>query len=243
MSRRLGVWRAAVLAMVGLLVAAPAATAAAASLPSPASARITASVGGVPGPEVEVIQGRVLRLVSMADWDDAASLLPGRPVRWDVAVSAETAEPGTITLGVSAIGDAPLLVDAELCPTAWRAGACPGGAETLRSRWSIPRDGAQISLARFSATEDAHLRLRVALAEDAGGVTRMRVHAHGVGDSVSVAPETPALGAPSPAGALPTTGGSTAPIVVFVGIVLAALGVVLSRRRGKRDVEVRWRVE
>ena len=37
-------------------------------------------------PSTQVVQGEVLRLVSIADWDAASSLLPGQPVQWDVTV-------------------------------------------------------------------------------------------------------------------------------------------------------------
>lgn len=179
-------------------------------------------------PTTEVVQGRILRLVSVADWDAASSLLPGESVQWDVAVSADAPEPGTITLAVSATGDAPMLVDAALCMQPWQGDGCPGGATTLESVWSIPRDGAEVALADFASDEVAHLRLRVALdpsdAGDGDTLTLVRVHASGVGESVAAGTD----------GVLPATGGAAAPWAIGAGAALAVLGVwlIALRRRG-----------
>lgn len=173
----------------------------------------------------EVVQGDVLRLVSVADWASASTMLPGQPMQWDVAVSADAAEPGTVTLSLSAQGDATLLVDASLCMQEWEAGGCPGGASVLRSAWSIPLDGSEVALADFAATDVGHLRLWITLSADDGmGVTDVRVHAHGVGESVVVGPE----------GALAATGGAVAPWVIGAGAVVAVVGVVLVTKRADR---------
>lgn len=181
-------------------------------------------------PTTQVVQGDVIRLVSVADWEAASSLLPGEPVRWDVAVSARAPDPGTVSLAVSARGDAPLTLDVALCMTAWQESGCPGGATQLRSAWSIPRDGAEIAIAEFPDTEVAHLRLAIRLAPTAaptaadGEATDIRVHARGAGESVIVGPE----------GALATTGlPPVAPWMLGAGGLLAVVGamLVLSRRR------------
>ena len=65
-------------------------------------------------PTTEIIQGRILRLVSVADWEAAGSLLPGQQVRWDVAVSAVAPDPGIVTIALSATGEAPLLLDVSI---------------------------------------------------------------------------------------------------------------------------------
>lgn len=192
-------------------------------------------------PTTEVIQGSVLRIVSVADWTAASSLMPGESVRWDVAVSADAPDPGRVTLSVSASGDAPLVVDAELCMRGWQADGCPGGAMALRSSWAIPLDGSPVVLAEIATTEVARLRLRIALgvaAGEASGATDVRVRASGVGDSVVVGP-----GGPLPAtggGVLPATGGGVVPWVVGVaaGLVIAGAGVLVPRprrRTGRAD--------
>lgn len=189
----------------------------------------TIALPAVAAPASEIVQGRVLRIVSVADWDAASSLRPGEPVRWDVAVSAEAAEPGTVTVAASARGDAPLRVDAALCMRAWEGDLCPGGADVLQTAWLIPRDGRQVALADFSAEEVGHLRLRIALDDDVPGVTEVRVHAIGVGESLVVGPDAP----------LPATGGPLAPWAVAAGAALAAGGaaLVLVRRREEEEAE------
>lgn len=180
-------------------------------------------------PTTQVVQGRVLRLVSVADWDAAGSLLPGEPVQWDVAVSADAPDPGVVTIGVSATGSADLVVDARLCMQEWTASGCPGGATVLRSGWRIPRDGSEFELTRMADTETAHVRFSMALAAGGGdGRTDVRVHASGAGESAVVGPE----------GGLATTGMS--PVVFWVaggGAVLLVLGgaLVVVRRHSRSD--------
>ncbi|MFK4850459.1 hypothetical protein ACI3KT_02380 [Microbacterium sp. ZW T6_19] len=179
----------------------------------------------------QVVQGQILRLVSVADWDAAGSLLPGEPVQWDVAVSADAPDPGTVTIGVSATGDAELVVDASLCMQPWAASGCPGGETVLRSDWSLPRDGAEVVLTRMADTETAHVRLSIALAAgDEGGRTDVLVHATGAGESVVIGED----------GGLATTG--MPPVVFWVlggGSVLLLFGclLLLARRRRPHDEE------
>lgn len=181
-------------------------------------------------PTTQVVQGDVLRLVSVADWDAAASMRPGEPVQWDVAVSADAPDPGTVSIGVSATGDAVLIVDASVCLQEWTASGCPGGESVLRSDWDIPRDGVEAALTSMSDTQTAHLRLTIALAAGGDGETDVRVHAAGAGESVVIGGD----------GGLATTGMS--PVVYWVlggGLAALLIGVVLllSRRRASRDEE------
>lgn len=183
--------------------------------------------GGAPAeaaPTTEVVQGHVLRLVSVADWQAASSLLPGQSVQWDIAVSADAPDPGTVRIGVSATGGAPLVVDAVLCMAAWRGDTCPDGATVLRSGWEVPRDGAEVPLAEIADTEVAHLRLSVSLGgAGEGGRTDVRVHASGAGESAVV----------GPGGGLATTGmpAPAAPWILGGAAVLAGILLILGRRR------------
>lgn len=180
-------------------------------------------------PTTEVIQGEVLRLVSVADWDAASRLLPGEPVRWDVAVSADAPDPGLVKIAVSAKGETPLIVDVSLCLREWTTTGCPGGAAELRSAWDIPRDGAEVQLVEIADTEVAHLRLAISLdPADEGGTTDVRVHAQGAGESAVIGPD----------GGLAATGLS--PVMswnVLAGAALILLGGILlaARRRRKHD--------
>lgn len=175
-------------------------------------------------PSTQVVQGEVLRLVSIADWDAASSLLPGQPVRWDVTVSAEAPDPGTVAVGISATGDAALLVDAALCAQPWGESGCAGGATPLKTDWALPRDGTESPLLDMSDEDIAHLRLTVTLG-DGGGSTQMRVHARGAGESAVIGPE----------GGLATTGGTGVPAgVLAAGLGLVAVGTALSASRRRR---------
>ena len=180
-------------------------------------------------PTTQVVQGQVLRLVSTADWNAASSLVPGERVQWDVAVSADAPDPGTVGIGVSATGEASLAVDVSICMREWEPGGCPAGAIVVHDAWDIPRDGDEVHLADIADTEVAHIRLTIALAgDDALGSTQVRVHAAGAGESAIV----------GPGGGLATTGLSpTAPWILAGGAALVVLGGVLLvlRRRGRRD--------
>lgn len=177
----------------------------------------------------QVVQGRILRLVSVADWDAAGAMRPGEPVQWDVSITADAPDPGTVTIGVSATGDAALVVDASLCMQEWEAGGCPGGERVLRSAWIIPRDGAEIELAQMRDTETAHVRLSIALAAvDGSGRTDVRIHASGAGESAVI----------GEGGGLATTG--MPPVVFWAaggGAVLLVVGasLIALRRRHAGD--------
>ncbi len=177
-------------------------------------------------PATQVIQGDVLRLVSVADWDAAAGMLPGQPLRWDVAVSAQAPDPGVIRIGISATGGAALVVDVAMCRQAWAGTDCPGGATTLREDWPIPRDGAETPLAEIADTETAHLRLAITLdAGDAAGSTEVRIQARGAGETVAVGPD----------GGLAVTGASPRTAwLAAAGVLLALAGAVLGRGRRVR---------
>ena len=177
-------------------------------------------------PTTEVIQGRILRLVSVADWDAAGSLLPGDEVRWDVAVSAEAPDPGIITIALSATGDAPLVLDVSICLREWQGSGCPGGAVAVRSGWQIPRDGGEVQLGEIADTDVAHVRLSIGLdEEEAAGSTTLRLHASGVGEDVTV----------GPGGGLAATGPSSLPPWALAGgAALVVVGLLLGARR-RRD--------
>lgn len=180
-------------------------------------------------PTTEIIQGRILRLVSVADWEAAGALLPGQPVRWDVAVSARAPDPGRVTIALSATGDAPLVLDVSMCLRAWEPSGCPGGAVMLRSEWEIPRDGGEVRLAEVADTDVANVRLTIRLAEGTeAGSTSIRLHARGEGETAVVGPE----------GGLATTGMPPhVPWALAGGVALAAAGVLLvARRRRDRSV-------
>ena len=180
----------------------------------------------------QVVQGQYVRLVSVADWDAAQNLRPGASVRWDVAVSADAPEAGTLTVGVSARGDASLRIHAVLCMNPWEGESCPGGARTLVENWSVPRDGTLTPLAEFDAAREGHLRLQVALDQGAAGSSELRVYGQGAGDSVSVGPGDD----------LAATGMSPfVPVLFGLSAALLLLGAVLALTTRPRDAVRRRR--
>ena len=180
-------------------------------------------------PVEEVVQGRYLRIVSVADWGQASRMMPGQSLRWDIEISADAPEHGSIAVELEAFGDAELVVDAESCAEAWRGDECQAGADRLRTEWSIPRDGEPVALLTRAASEVVHLRLTVRMGEAAAGeTTALSVHATGAGERVDASPD----------GALALTGvDGTAGTMVVAGAALLAGGAVLtwmhSRRRAR----------
>ncbi len=177
-------------------------------------------------PSTEVVQGQILRLVSVADWDAASSLLPGEPVQWDVTVSAEASDPGIVAVGVSANGGAALVMDVLRCAQEWDESGCRGGATVLESDRSIPRDGLEVPIVEMADTEVAHLRLVITLDGADSGSTQVRVHARGAGESATVGPD----------GGLATTGAVPfAHWAIGGALALAAGSAALSASRRRRS--------
>lgn len=175
----------------------------------------------------------MLRLVSEADWAAASDLRPGHAVRWDVTVSADAPDPGVVRIGISAVGDADLVVDVQRCSQEFGENGCGGEATALRSAWPLPRDGVEVALAEMADTEVAYLRLDVALDGADIGSTDVRVHARGAGESAVV----------GPGGGLAVTGPSAVHPWVFAGGFALVSGVALvggsalaaDRRRRRRS--------
>lgn len=181
----------------------------------------------------ETIQGRYLRIVSTADWNAAQSLGVADTVRWDLEVSADAPDPGTVEIEVSAMGDAPLVLSASACSAEWTDAACPGEVESLLSEWDVVRDGSRTPLAVMTSTEVSHLRLTISLgaeADEGAGATEVRVHAEGAGDSVSVSPDAPL----APTGQVPV-----APWITGSAAMLMVVGLLLIGRRRSRERGVR----
>lgn len=178
-------------------------------------------------PSTEVVQGRILRLVSVADWGAAGSLLSGQQVAWDVAVSADAPDPAVVTIALTASGDAPLVADVSMCMRDWGPTGCPGGAVVLQSAWELPLDGSPVVLTEVADSDVAHVRLTIGLRDGVEvGSTTVLLHARRAGETVAVGPD----------GGLASTGLSPlAPWILAGGSVLIAAGLTLvARRRGRQ---------
>ncbi|MBN9157350.1 hypothetical protein [Microbacterium sp.] len=175
----------------------------------------------------QTVQGRYVQIVSRADWNAAASMGPQTRVPWALVVRVQAPAPGTVRLGISATGDAPVRADVRLCAVAWQGATCSAGERSLRADWAIPRDGRTIELAEMPADAVAHLRLEVRMASGpTTGSTRVLVHADAFGDQVQT----------GPTGELAATGGSVPVFALGGAAVLVVVAVLLlggRRRRGE----------
>lgn len=185
-------------------------------------------------PTTQVIRGEFLRIESVADWDAAASLMPGDAVQWDLAVSAVPPEPSTVHVGIHASGDAPLHLTIRSCATVWDGDACPGGARELRTEWAIPLDASSSPLLSVASDHTVHLRLDVRMPEPSVHATRVTVSASVSQETVSVSPHAGGI-----AGGLASTGPSMGMQAALAGgaAVILAAGAVLLLRSRRRDEE------
>ncbi|MDP3950401.1 hypothetical protein [Microbacterium sp.] len=180
-------------------------------------------------PSTETIQGEYLRIVSTADWDAAKSLGTAGAVRWDLDVSADAPDPGSVAIELSAKGDVPLVMSASTCSEEWKEIECPGDTEALLVEWAVVRDGTRTPLVVLASTEVAHLRLTIVLgpeADESAGATEVRVHAEGAGDAVSVTPDAPLAAT----GQVPL-----APWITGSAAILMVTGLLMIGRRHTHD--------
>ncbi|UOQ87599.1 hypothetical protein MUN74_09720 [Agromyces endophyticus] len=209
-----------VAASVGAAVLAPA---------SPARAAV----------EETVVQGEVLRLVSIGDPQAMTSLSPGGTAVWEVGVTADAPTPGTISVTLSGTGSSALglVGDVAWCAEPWDATGCPAPT-TVADALALPVDGEQVPLLTMSSDDERWLRFAVRMtpgAEPPTGLATLVVRATGSGDDASIGPP----GAEVPEG-LGGTGVPAGPGLV-VAAVLAIVGAILTAiaRRSRRPVRSR----
>lgn len=205
---------------VGAAVALVLTAAAAAGTPQPARAAT--------GVAETVIQGSVIRLVSIEE-PAMRSLVPGRTAVWQVGVTADASTPGTITVTLAGTGAdaAGLLLEVQGCARRWAAGTCPA-PELLVPAGPIRVDGVASTLGTLRDDEQLWLRLAVTMPQDAGTAesdVRLVVRATGVGDDVSA----------EPGGGLAVTGAGPRWALVGAGALLAATGVGMLLRVRRRS--------
>ncbi len=187
-------------------------------------------------PTSDVVEGRHVRIVSTTDPTSMRQMLPGDVALWDVSVSADAPEPGSIEIALSGSGDLPLVIDVRSCAEAWHGSGCASGEEPVARALPAPLDGALIALLETDAHDATHLRLEVAVPREAaaapGSTTLLRVHVDGYGDALEAT--TPGGGI----GALPSTssplGGAAllalAAVACGVGTAMLAAGARQRRR-------------
>jgi signal peptidase len=216
--------------------------------------------------EVEtVVRGQYLTLRSIADPEAMQSMTPGRPVPWQVGVSVEAPEPGTVHIGISAEGGLvnPGALDLEIraCDERWTAGVCATGESTwlpLQDITTAARatmaDGVR-ELDTLDSSNTAWLMITVVMPTEAvpGSEARLNIHAWGEANADTTAggdPEQidPAQIDPVKIGGTTSTLAATgapieqsialAAVAIFAGLALAgAARLVGLGRRHENDPE------
>ncbi len=181
----------------------------------------------------EVVRGKYLTLESIPD-PRMTMMGPGETVHWQVGVSVEAPDPGTVSIGLSATGDPSmeLTAAATACSVRWDEGKCAGKSWQLPDLDPIPIDGVERELLTMPSDQERWVMLAVTMRPSADpapgdGVSAL-LHASGQGDSVAVGP-----------GGLARTGGPSTiwPVLLALGAITMGLALTLRRkRRNERDV-------
>ncbi|WOQ16796.1 signal peptidase I [Raineyella sp. W15-4] len=183
--------------------------------------------------QTEIVRGTYLTLVSLPD-PRMAMMGPGETVHWQVGVSADAPDPGTVSVGLSATGDASmgLTAAAAACSVQWVDGVCTGRSWPLPGLDPLPIDGAERELLTMPSDEERWVLLAVTMPPTArpvpgAGVSAL-LHASGQGDSLSVGP-----------GGLAGTGGPSArwSLLLALGAITSGLALALrAKQQNHRDI-------
>lgn len=143
------------------------------------------------------INGAVLKLTSIGDTELMTNLQPGIPVEWQVGISANAPDPGTVDISLSASDDATdaqkLTVAVDSCRTRWNAKICSTGHQALIQPQPLSdllapeiTEGTLL-LTTMPSDEQRWLRIAVTLAGpvDTGFSQTLHVKANGLGDDLS----------------------------------------------------------
>jgi signal peptidase len=183
-----------------------------------------------------VVQGRYLTLISIGDLDAMGSLVPGRPVLWQVGVQAQPPTISQVDIGISAQGPLAepggLQIEIHACTARWVNGVCVG----IEELWLPNQDvatavvpvaayGARL-LGTMNSTEQRWLLIRATLpAERTPGSTAvLSIHAWGPGDEIRTGRTA--------SGPLASTGSSLWPAIGLAALpIIAGIGVAAVIRR------------
>ena len=199
---------------------------------------VLAPVAAAAAPTSEIVQGEFVRIVSTIDEERIANLRPGQAVRWDLDISADAPEPGTIQVSLRGAGTLPLSVDARACDSAWEGDACPGGARELVTGWMAQPDGGARDLVEAGSDETLHLRLDVIASAEMtqASATELRVLVRGFGDDLGVGPDGSVAEPPTGADLAGTGLTAAFPALLALAALLVgagALAVAAGRRRAE----------
>ncbi|MCU1510118.1 MAG: hypothetical protein JWQ12_2383 [Glaciihabitans sp.] len=191
-------------------------------------------------PTEQIIQGEVIRLVSIGDTVGMAQLTPGIPALWQVGVSAQASAPGTITLTLLADGplaESPigLTLGVESCDVRWVGSTCSSGQRTLLSPQPAAGLGGVAHPLGTMATADQRWILVSASVPNAAstraGTSDVRITATGMGDSQTSGPPGGGSGVLGFTGTDPMAPLLFALASLLVGLGFSGVASVIARRR------------
>ncbi|MFY1614886.1 signal peptidase I [Micromonospora sp. WMMD736] len=180
----------------------------------------------------DVTRSRHLTLISIGDRDRMSNMTPEEPVPWQVGVLAQTRQPGTVSISLSARGPLAarpdgLRVMAAICAMRWVRGACPDGRQeqVLADGPATRLSARPITLGSMSADQQRWVLVTASLLANttASGSADLIVTATGFGDRAS---------ADGRVGPLPRTGTNLrTPLLAGTGALLLGLLLMLVARR------------
>ncbi|MGX4655193.1 signal peptidase I [Micromonospora sp. SCSIO 07396] len=185
-----------------------------------------------------VIRSRSLTLISIGDQDRMTHMVPEDPVPWQVGVTAQAKQPGTVTislaaLGVLALNPNGLQVMVAVCAKRWVESVCPAGEQEL----VLPRGPATeltthpVTISSMRADQQRWVLITASLLTDtmASGSADLVVTAVGFGDRASAGGNV---------GPLPRTGTELrTPVLAGVSALIA--GLLIMRATRKRRLRIR----
>ncbi|MDQ0895239.1 hypothetical protein [Agromyces ramosus] len=176
-----------------------------------------------------VVQGEVIRLTSIGDAAEMATLGAGESAVWIVGVEAEAPSPGTVRISLTAAGSAnPVLeVTVTACDHRTADGRCDGESVLVPTTGLGERD--TFDLGTMADTEERWLRVETRMS-DAGSelpvLSEFTVSAEGFGESVGT----------DGSGAIAASGVDVAPLLAIaaaavIGGAVVSLTTAARRRR------------
>lgn len=183
-----------------------------------------------------VIRGRSFTLISIGDQERMTHMVPDDPVPWQVGVTAQARQPGTVTISLAALGALALnpnglQVMVAVCAKRWVQSACPSGEQEQ----VLPRGPAAaltthpVTISSMRADQQRWVLITASLLTNtiAVGSADLVVTAVGFGDRASAGGNV---------GPLPRTGPELrTPILAGVSALIAGLLITrIARRRRPR---------
>lgn len=178
-----------------------------------------------------VARGTYLTLTSIGDAEAMSNMQPNVPVLWQIGVSADAPEPGTVSLSLEASGDSSLGLSLEIrsCSVQWVGGVCDGAERSIQPRLEAPLNSGLQLLESMPASEQRWMLVSAMVPPGGEGEVSLAVRAQGDSDSIAVGPGT--------VGTIARTGAASAPpmlllggVGVSAGLLVAGAAAVLKRR-------------